>query len=450
MRRAAGHEQPFSSGDYSTGNPGPQPQSHNRVQFTTSRAAQNGITLTIACPDCGTLENLLPLPQGSKAVCIRCEGDLEKTSGRSIVAALACSTATLLLLFPSNLLPLLRVDLIGMHAENVIGGGIALLWLHGWLLLASLSAVLVVVLPFIRFGLLSAVLGALQLGCRPGWLGPAFRWTIWLDQWAMLDVYLLASFIGYYRLVNISQAHVSIEIGGMCFIAAAVLTMLSRATLDPRTVWRAVGEEVYADPVQEVLACTVCDLVQPVSCEGKRCPRCGAKLHTRIPDAMQRTTALLVAAFVLFFPANIYPMNVADQLGAVKGYTIFTGIADLFRNGLWPLGVLIFGTSILVPAGKIFAIGWCVLSAWRRSDRRLVAKTKLFRVVAQLGRWSKTDPLTIVFFVPLINFPPFASATAGWGATAFLMTSLLTMFASSTFDPRLMWDAASASGRGQG
>ena len=406
--------------------------------------------MTIACPDCGVLEDLLPLPRGSKAVCIRCQGDLEKTSGRSITAALACSGGTFLLLFPTNALPLLRMDLFGMHAGNVIGGGIALLWVHGWVLLAGLSAIMVVVLPFARFGLLSAVLGSLWLGHRPSWLGPAFRWSLWLDPWAMLDVYLLAACVGYYRLSSVHQAHVTVAMGGKCFFAAALLTMLSRATLDRRTVWRAIGSEVEVEPGEAAIACTTCDLVQPVSCDGEPCPRCGARLHTRTPDAMPRTTALLVAAFALFFPANIYPMNVSNQLGHLESYTIFTGVSDLFRSGLWPLGVLIFCTSILVPAGKIVAVGWCVLSVWRHSDRHLVAKTKLFRLVAELGRWSKTDPFTIVFFVPLMNFGALASSSAGWGATAFFMTSLLTMVASITFDPRLMWDVASARAGGQG
>ncbi len=314
------------------------------------------------------------------------------------------------------------------------------LWDHGWIALAGLSAIFVVVLPFVRFGLLSAVLGAVRLGRRPGWIGPAFRWAMWLDRWAMLDVFLLAAFVGYYRLSHVRQAHISVAMGGKCFVVAAVLTMLSRATLDRRTVWRAIGGEAEVDPGEDALSCTTCDLVQPASREGESCPRCGATLHTRMPDAIPRTAALLAAAFILFFPSNIYPMNVSNQLGRPVSYTIFTGITDLFENGLWPLGVLIFCTSIVVPVGKIFAVGWCVLSVWQGSNRHLVAKTKLFRAVAELGRWSKTDPFTIVFFVPLMNFGALASASAGWGATAFVLMSFLTMVASSTFDPRLMWD----------
>ncbi len=398
--------------------------------------------MTIACPDCGTLEEIPRLLRRDTAVCICCQSELEKTTGRTIGAALACSLATLLLLVPINVLPLLRVDIFGVHSQNITGAGVAQLWGRGWILLAGLSALFVIVFPFLRFGFLSAVLAALRLNRRPSWLGPAFRWSIWLDPWAMVDVYLLAGCIGYFRLINIDQARLTIEPGGACFIAAAFLTMLSRATLDTRTVWRAIGGETHPRSGEPVLGCTACDLVQPLSREGQRCPRCGARLRARKLDPAAWTGALLFASLVLIFPANIYPMNISNHLGQQVRYTIMTGVRDLFQAGLYPLGVLIFCTSILIPAAKIFALGWCVLSVWRGSRGHLIVKTKVLRVIAEMGRWSKTDPFAIVFFVPLIHFGSLGNEEAGWGATAFMMMTFLTMVASVTFDPRLMWDAA--------
>ena len=398
--------------------------------------------MAIGCPDCGTLQTVPPLSPHTRAICQTCQGDLERTSGRSITGALACSLATFILLAIGNSYPLLHVDLFGMQRQNVILVGIAQIWSNQWVLLAATSAILVIVLPFFRFGLLTVVLGSLRFGFRPKSLGRLFRWSMWLDPWAMADVFLLASFVGYYRMINLSQAHVSVEIGGICFTAAGFLTMLSRATLDQRTVWRAIGPEADSMPGVPVLSCTTCDLVQPLAHDGRPCPRCGAKLHGRKPDAMIRTTALAIAAFVLFFPANIYPMDISTHLGMTSRYTIFTGVRDLFQQGLWPLGGIIFCTSILIPFSKIAVVGWCVLSVRRRSSSHLIRKTQVFRVAAELGRWSKTDPFTIVFFVPLVDFAPLASARAGWGAIAFMLMSIFTMAATATFDPRLMWDAA--------
>lgn len=401
--------------------------------------------MTIACPDCGALADIPPLPPRSKAICRLCRRDLETTSGRSITAAFACSFATFLLLFPSYTLPLISVDVMGMHAQSMIGDALATLWDRHWILISGPAALFVIILPVICFGLLSLVLGCLRFGYRPAWLGRAFRWAMWIAPWSMPDVFLLASFVGYYRLSHLDLAHISIEAGGACFMAAGFLTMLSRATLDRRSVWRRLGPGIAAvRATGDTLSCTTCDLVQPLSREGRACPRCGARLRTRKLDSMPRTAALVIGGFILFLPANLLPMNISNQLGNPVSYTIFKGVSDLFENGLWPLGALVFCTSILIPFGKLVVLAWCMLSVRRRTGARLRAKTKIFALVAELGRWSKTDPFTIVFFVPLINFGALASARAGWGAAAFMMMSILTMFASGTFDPRLMWDAAPA------
>ena len=73
--------------------------------------------------------------------------------------------------------------------------------------------------------------------------------------------------------------------------------------------------------------------------------------------------------------------------------------------------------DVAIAGGKIAAVAWCVFTAWRQSHRHLVEKTKIFRVVAELGRWSKTDPFTIVFFVAVV-FAVVFLASAGFASLA--------------------------------
>ncbi len=147
--------------------------------------------MTIACTDCGTLQDIPPLPWGAIAICPTCDNRLERTNGRSINGALACASATFVLLFPANLLPLMHVSMLGMTRESRLGTGVVTLWQHQWVVVALLVAAFAIILPFVRFGLLSLVLALLQLGHRPHWLGRAFRWSLHLDQWAMPDVFLI-------------------------------------------------------------------------------------------------------------------------------------------------------------------------------------------------------------------------------------------------------------------
>ena len=394
----------------------------------------------IACPDCGLLERLPSLPAGSWAECRLCRQPLERTSGRSMDAALACSVATLIFLAIAISMPVFGLSILGQHSENLLLNGISALWRQNWLLLAGLSGLFLVVMPFLRFGLLAITLTLLKMGRRPAWLGRVFRWSLWLDAWAMSDVMLVALGVAYFRLEH--SLTVEVLWGTRALVAAAFLTMLTRATLDRRTVWRALGPESTAPRHARMVACVICDLVQPTSHAGTPCPRCGATLHLRKPKSLERTTALLAAAFVLIFPANFYPMNISHRLGRNVTYTIFHGVHALFAHGLWALGVVIFCTSIIIPVVKIAVLGWCVWSVRSHSSGHLVLKTRLHRLINELGRWSCVDPFTIVLFVPLMNFGALASSSAGWGSTAFIAVVVLTMVATRCFDSRLLWDAA--------
>src|SRR6185312_16225393 len=195
-----------------------------------------------------TLLSFPPLPRRSKAICLRCHNQIETTIGRSVDAALACAVATLALLPLVDTLPLLSVELLGQHSESSLLTGVVQLWRHDWIVLAGLSVVFVIALPALRMALLALVLGALRLGLRPSWLGHAFRWAVWLDRWAMLDVFLLAVAVGYYYLTTIEHLAVTIESGGQVLLAAGLLTMLSRASLDERSVWRTIGGETATVP----------------------------------------------------------------------------------------------------------------------------------------------------------------------------------------------------------
>jgi len=399
--------------------------------------------MTIACTDCGTLQDIPPLPWGAIAICPTCDNRLERTNGRSINGALACASATFVLLFPANLLPLMHASMMGMTRESRLGSGVVTLWQHQWVIVALLVAAFAVILPFVRFGLLSLVLALLQLGQRPRWLGRAFRWSLHLDQWAMPDVFLMGCAVGYSRIA--AAMPVKIGWGGICLIFAAFLCMLSRAALDRRAVWRVLSPECAAPPEdQPAIACRFCDLVRPATAEGAPCPRCGLTLSARKPDSMVRTTALVITGFALFFPANVYPMSIDRQFGVLVPHRIVDGIMELFQAHLWPLGVLIFCTSIAIPLLKLAGLSWCLISVWYGSRSRLVSKTRLCRMIDEIGRWSCVDVFTIAVFLPLMQFGGMVSTDAATGASPFLLVVVITMLASHTFDPRLMWDAALA------
>jgi paraquat-inducible protein A len=334
----------------------------------------------------------------------------------------------------------MTVSLMGVQTHSRLASGIGDMWRQGWVVMAGLMGLFGIVLPFVRFGLLSFCLAAVLSPWRPSALGRMYRWTIWLDLWAMPDVFLVGVFIGYARVHQHLDAHFGV--GGYCFVAAALMTMVTRATLDRRAVWRAIGPERRSLGSEPAISCTACDYAAPRAWEGRPCPRCGLVLRTRKVDALVRTAALSAAALLLYFPANIFPMTGSVQLGHDTHHRIVDGLRELIDAGLWPLAIIVFCTSIAIPLLKLVAMGWFVQSVLSRSTRHLKLKTHLYRIVDELGRWSNVDVFTLVVFVPLIQFDGLATARPELGGTAFTLVVFLTMCASLAFDPRLMWDAA--------
>jgi paraquat-inducible protein A len=274
-------------------------------------------------------------------------------------------------------------------------------------------------------------------------LGCAYRLSLQLDPWAMPDVLLIGAAVGYSRID--ARIPVVVGAGGICLILAAVSSMMCRATLDRRSIWRDLDcKQPILAPSEPAVSCTVCDLVVAAHRHLAKCPRCAATLYARKPNSVARTLALSIAALALYIPANVYPMNTNIQLGQEVKYRIIDGVIDLFKAGFWPLGVLIFCTSIAIPLMKLVGLGWCLISIRRRSVKALVAKTKLYRLIDEVGRWSNIDIFTIAVFVPIIQFGGLATASAGIGGVAFILVVTLTMAASRIFDPRLMWDASEA------
>ena len=253
----------------------------------------------------------------------------------------------------------------------------------------------------------------------------------------MPDVFLIGAVIGYSRVAAKMPMHIGP--GGWCLVAAAACSMLTRATLDRRAVWHSIAAP---GPVASGrgLACVECDLILPKAMEGGRCPRCAAAVHHRRPFSLMRASALVAAGYLLYPVANWFPMSIDIQLGETKRHTIASGVEQLLSAGLWPLALVIFTASIAIPLLKLTGLTWLIWSARRGSSRRPVLKTRLYRVIREIGRWSNIDVFTIAIFLPLMQFSGLVSVQAAKGAPAFLAVIVLTMLAVHVFDPRLIWD----------
>jgi paraquat-inducible protein A len=396
----------------------------------------------IGCPGCGLLQSAVDCSGTELAFCSRCQTPLVHSAGKSLDVALASASATLLLLIPASFEPFLTTSAFGVTRSDVLPSGALALWHEGWPLLAIVFTLFVLVLPPLRFAALSAVLLAIRVNTRPRWLGPVFRWANALQTWAMLDVFFLGSAVAYARLhVSI---RVTIDTGAVCFVSATVLSLIVRATLDRRRVWRLIAPDADLHVTDSGIVCPSCDRLLPKDCEERACPRCGAVVRARRPDGVSRSMALLLAAALLYFPANLYTIATIPIDLRPTAYTVFGGIVDLSESGLFGLALLVFSASFAIPLLKMAGLSWCAVSCIRHSNTRLIGKTRIYRLLEEIGRWSMIDPFTIACFIPVMDFNSLLYGRAGPAATPFAAVVILTTLAVKCFDPRAMWDSAGA------
>lgn len=203
----------------------------------------------------------------------------------------------------------------------------------------------------------------------------------------------------------------------------------------------------------QYISCSRCRLVcRPPTAASERtifCPRCFAALHHRRPNSIHRTWALIIAACIFYIPANILPITHVVSFGKAQSDTILSGVVYFITSGMWPIALVIFIASILVPLFKLIILTGLLVSVHRKSAWRPRQRAQLYRMTEAVGRWSMLDIFVVTILVALVRLGSIASVEAGPGALFFAAVVVLTMFAVMSFDPRLIWDSMEMSNDGK-
>jgi paraquat-inducible protein A len=171
------------------------------------------------------------------------------------------------------------------------------------------------------------------------------------------------------------------------------------------------------------------------------CRRCGEKLEIRRHASIETTWSLLIAAAICYVPANLLPVLDTTTPAGSDGDTILGGVIFLYTSGSWPLALVVLIASVMIPLGKLISLAYLLISVQRGSRKGNRERTRLYRIVVFIGRWSMLDVFVDTFTVALVQLSPLMSVAPGAGVVFFAAVVVLTMLAAESFDPRLIWDA---------
>ena len=410
-----------------------------------------------ACSDCDLLVSVVEAPAGYAMLCPRCGKTLHRKTESSIAKALALSATGLILYLPAISLPLLTLESFGFSDSANILESILNFYRNDYYFVSLMVLLSAVVFPLVLLSGIFLVSLTLHRQRTSPLLAPIFRLYEHLEEWAMVEVYLLGIMITVIKMGDSADIH--FHSGVFCFTALVLTTLAISTVIDRELFWRMIGGDgplvVRRQPKQEpdggqsakgqgLILCRICRLLAPAEHAGQGCPRCGERLHRRKPESYARTWALILTSAILFAPANILPIMRVDFLGIPERSTILDGIIYFFQHGSPLIGFIILTASILVPLFKILGLAIMLSTRPPCNLRRLQQKTRVYRLIAFIGRWSMLDVFVIALLTVLVDFGIFTSIHTAPAATYFCIVVASTMFAAITFDPRIMWDICTA------
>ena len=417
---------------------------------------------TVACPECDLQQVIPALPAGGRASCVRCHATIARNPVDPIDRPLALAVAAAIVFLIANLAPLMSLSVAGREATTTILGGAQQTWLQGSPATAVAVAVCAVIAPGSYIAFMLAVLAAARRPPAPRWVGRLLSLATTVHPWSMNEVMLLGILVA---LIKIAQlATVTPGIGmyatGLLVVLLAALgstfdshaiwcrTTWADGTLPPLAphAWRgtpATRQRARAWPQAALASCTTCGLLCVPAPAGQtgHCPRCGATLTGHRHGSIQTTWALVIAAAILYIPANALPVLTTTALGTTESDTIIGGVAFLYASGSWPLAAIVLIASVVVPLGKLVALAYLLLTVQRGSVKNNHDRSRLYRLVEFVGRWSMLDVFVDAFIVALVQLAPLMSVAPGPGVVYFMAVVVLTMFAAHSFDQRLIWNA---------
>ncbi len=398
----------------------------------------------IACPCCGEHVSLPAMTQADKVDCPRCGYDLVHIERNPLKLPISYAVSILFLLVWIALGTYMSVTVIGPAEVSSLPDMIHNLWVKDFKTVSVAMFLMIFGVPFMFAILNIKIFGALLTRKETPLLQTATRICMKMHPWMMLDVFFIASIVALVKI----QAMASISFHSAFVFVFMIMLIIVRLMLHMPKHWAYAKLAALTEPkvlnkkCTQTISCIECYFYQPK--ENRRCDICNSRLHHRKPSSLQLAFALVIAAMILYIPANVLPIMITSSvLTSTLASNIYDGIVLMWQDSDYFVAIIIFTASIFVPMAKIISMLILLFSAHFKMLASAKHLSKLYHIVEFVGRWSMID-----VFVSVILMSSFATPMAlvmpGPALMFFLAVVILTILSADCFDTRLLWDKEAA------
>lgn len=399
-----------------------------------------------ACEECDLLHRIPPLKEGERFKCQRCGHVLLNVHEHASARILSTAGSALLMLALALVFPFLGFSSNGAERSVTLFNVVAVLIQQDYLILSAIVCLALLVFPAAYLFSVSCLVWSFTHHTISGVLKRSFaRWIITIQPWLMVDVFLVGALVALVKMNSLADIELGLSFWAFC--AYVILLVKTISLVDRRWLWNKVAgpgpeqtlsKENVTAMEEELIGCHFCGATQSI--HAKHCSRCGHSIHSRHPNSLVSTIAYLIAAVIMFVPANVFPIMQTTFLGSSEPSTIMGGVFLLWSLGSYPVALVIFLASVVIPLAKIFSLSWLCWQSYKPTERETQQKIKLYRITEMVGRWSMIDVFVVAVLTGLVQLGNLISILPGPAVLSFAAVVVLTMLAAIMFDPRLLWD----------
>lgn len=412
-----------------------------------------------ACDECGLVSQISPIKAGYKAQCPRCDHTLIARPRGIFQSIQAYGVSILVMLTLSCSFPFMSFNLQGLSQQVTLFDALISLHYYQNTLLTVLLLLCVLLLPLLytlslmyiykqianKHAGKEVALGPLKLLCRY-----IFR----VKPWLMADVFLVGILVAMVKIVSLADLWLGPSFWAFCLYSLFVIKFSS--LINSAWIWEQLEPRQVIDGVsvgdshmdENHITCYVCHQLNPIARHKQPCLRCQTQLHRYDPRAsLQKAWALLIAAMMLYVPANLYPIMYTTSVGQTETSTIMSGVMLLWHLKSYPVAMVIFFASIMIPLSKIIILIYLLRYAQTPTthDRQRARKNiTLYRITEFIGRWSMIDIFVVSLLAALVQLDQLMSIEPGQAALSFAAVVILTMLSAQVFDSRMLWQRRNA------
>lgn len=398
------------------------------------------------CFHCDLLSELPDITNHHKAICPRCHTRLARASLHMKRDTLIYSSCALIMLILACSFIFIHIRVVGnTNNLNLLEISTLLLEDH-YISLMFLFVLFVLSLPILSLSIQIIVCSNLPLSkFRKRDLMILYDK---LSHWSMPEIFMAGVLVSFVKLTNYGD--IGIDQAFWAFCLFIIFQLKSTLVFSSRKIWNEIATFNFVNSTlfpgkigikQNIRLCLCCHAILPAL--QRRCPRCKQKGKLRENDKIQWTMALLITSLILYIPANLYGIMNTIFLGSASSSTIIDGVIYMWQEGDYPVALVIFTASIIIPVLKILALSWLccfVLFKHQKKQRDCIKMSRLYKMVEFIGRWSMIDIFVVAIISTLIRNGELISVYPDIGVIYFAAVVIITMIASHQYDPRLIWD----------